>query len=555
MTKKREFVQNNNNYAIAYYRFSSHAQNEASIDQQREQAHAYARGHDLKIIKEYTDSAMSGTRGDRPGFQLMLSEVGKLRPSTLILWKTDRLGRDRVILTAAKKKIRDAGCCIKYVAEISPDDSPESALIEGLMESLAEFYSLQLRQNVTRGMNYNAEHALYNGHKLLGYTVDKATKKYIVDKNTAPIIQRLFLEYAGGKPLADMVRDLNRQGITNANGKSFTFNGLRHLLKNQAYVGVYHYGDITIADGMPRLISDELFAQTQARFEKNTHKASKYHQTAIATGEEAPRYWLTGKLYCGYCGSSVHGAAGTSKTGKRHYYYACKQQRRHKCNLKQKKKDIVEVNVLWLLHEFLHDTENLTSLAVDMATYYTKLNSAEKYINSLEAELKEVEKGINNIVKAIEAGVISAALSDRLAKLEAQREGLQDAIDSEKIKQSMATDENSIKHYFEKYADFSFDDEETRNNVLEYFVDKIFLYNDKIVITWYYTDNKTEISLNALTELANPGRKQKTDAKRETLEKKCSPLIQSCPANCSKLNTYNIIVYKNVGILVMQLLT
>ena len=555
MTKKKEFTQNNNNYAIAYYRFSSHAQNEASIDQQRERAQEYAAAHDLKIIKEYSDAAISGTRDDRPGFQLMLSEVGKLKPSTLILWKTDRLRRDRVILTAAKKKIRDAGCCIKYVAEISPDDTPESALIEGLMESLAEFYSLQLRQNVTRGMNYNAEHALYNGHKLLGYTVDKATKKYIVDEKTAPIVQRIFLEFAGGKPLADMVRDLNGQGVTNANGKAFTFNGLRHLLKNPAYTGVYRYGDIIIKDGMPRLISDALFAQTQTRFEKNTHKASKYHQTAIATGEEAPRFWLTGKLYCGYCGSTIHGAAGTSKNGKRHYYYACKEQRRHKCNLKQKKKDIVEVNVLWLLHEFLHDTENLTSLAVDMATYYTKLNSAEKYINSLEAEIKEVDKGINNIVKAIEAGVISSALTDRLAKLETQREGLQDTINAEKIKQSMATDTNSIKHYFVKYADFDFDDEETRNNVLEYFVDKIFLYNDKIVITWYYTDNKTEISLNALTELTNPGRKNKTDAKRETLEKKCSPLLQSCPLNCSKLNTYNIIVYKNVGMLVMQWLT
>ena len=197
--------------------------------------------------------------------------------------------------------------------------------------------------------------------------------------------------------------------------------------------------------------------------------------------------------------------------------------------LETEKKDIVEVNVLWLLHEFLCDTENLTSLAVDMATYYTKLNSTEKYINSLEAELKEVDKGINNIVKAIEAGVISAALTDRLSKLEAQKEGLRDAINAEKMKQSLVTNENSIKHYFEKYANFSFDDEETRNNVLEYFVDKIFLYNDKIVITWYYTNNKTEINLDALTELANPGRKQKTDAKRETLEKKCSPLLQSCP--------------------------
>ena len=71
----QKFKQNDNNFAIAYYRFSSHSQNEASIDQQREQAHAWADAHGYKIIREYEDAAMSGTRSDRPQYQLMLSEV------------------------------------------------------------------------------------------------------------------------------------------------------------------------------------------------------------------------------------------------------------------------------------------------------------------------------------------------------------------------------------------------------------------------------------------------------------------------------------------------
>lgn len=124
------FKQNNNNYAIAYYRFSSHSQNEASIDQQREQTQLYAETHDLNIIKEYTDRAISGTTDERPGFQQMLAEVSKLKPAVLILWKTDRLGRDRYTLALAKKTIRDAGCSISYIAEAIPDDSPESVLTE-----------------------------------------------------------------------------------------------------------------------------------------------------------------------------------------------------------------------------------------------------------------------------------------------------------------------------------------------------------------------------------------------------------------------------------------
>lgn len=79
MAKYNKFIQNDNNNAIAYYRFSSHSQNEASIDQQREQDHAYAKGKGFKIIKEYSDVVISGTTANRPQYQLMLVEVNKIK--------------------------------------------------------------------------------------------------------------------------------------------------------------------------------------------------------------------------------------------------------------------------------------------------------------------------------------------------------------------------------------------------------------------------------------------------------------------------------------------
>lgn len=110
MARRKKPELNDNNLAIAYYRFSSHSQNEASIDQQRELAHAWADAHGFRIVKEYEDAAISGTTENRPGFQLMLSEVAKIRPHTLIMWKTDRLGRDKYVLAMARRKsaTRDA---------------------------------------------------------------------------------------------------------------------------------------------------------------------------------------------------------------------------------------------------------------------------------------------------------------------------------------------------------------------------------------------------------------------------------------------------------------
>ena len=505
------------NIQFECYLFSSHSQNEASIDQQREQAQFYAEKHDLNIIKEYTDRAISGTTDERPGFQQMLAEVAKLKPAVLILWKTDRLGRDRYTLALAKKTIRDAGCSIQYIAEAIPDDSPESVLMEGMLESMAEFYSKQLRQNVVRGMRYNAENALYNGHKMLGYKVDD-TKHYIIDEATAPVVQYIFKQYADGKPLTEIADELNVQGVRTMLGREFKVNSLRHILKNKAYTGVYEYSDIKIKDGMPRLVSDELFEEVQKRFERNKHKAK-----TPSIEEDAPRYWLTGKLYCGECGATMHGMSGTSKTGKIHYYYACKNHRKHKCNLRNIPQLQLEVHVVWVLRQLLENSENLASLAVDVATYYKELNADNGYIGGLEAELKETEKGINNLIKAIEKGVLSDTVTNRLAELENRKTAIKEAIETERLKQAIVDDGHSIQQYFDKYANADFDDTETRNTILEYFVDKIYVYDDRLVITWYYINNETVIDLDTLTEI--------TDTKNSDGDKgvESSTLKQSAP--------------------------
>ena len=223
----KKFVPNDNDFAIAYYRFSSHAQSDASIQQQRDAAQKYAAGHGLQIIKEYKDEAISGTTDQRPGFQLMLAEIGEIKPGALIIWKSDRLGRDRYDLAIAKKYIRDAGCTIHYIAEPIAGDAPESALTEGVLENMAEYYSRQLRTNIKRGHLYNAQNCLYNGHKTLRASAGvRQRQRYIIDPVTAPFVQKIFENYAAGKPTVDIAKELNSLGVTTTRGKPFTVNSL-----------------------------------------------------------------------------------------------------------------------------------------------------------------------------------------------------------------------------------------------------------------------------------------------------------------------------------------
>lgn len=164
------------------------------IDNKGKRTKAYAAAMGLTIMKEYADAAISGTTSARPQYKLMLSEIEKIKPAALILWKTDRLGRDKCELVWAKKTIRDAGCSIHLVAEPTPDDSPESVLMESFLEGMTEYYSRNLSGNIRRGMEYNAEHGLLNEHRIFGYKVDE-NKKYIIDDTQAPFVRRMFIKY------------------------------------------------------------------------------------------------------------------------------------------------------------------------------------------------------------------------------------------------------------------------------------------------------------------------------------------------------------------------
>ena len=87
------------------------------------------------------------------------------------------------------------------------------------MEAMAEYYSRQLSQNIQRGMDYNAQHALYNGHKLFGYDVDRSTKKYIPGPEHSAVravgVQR---NTPSGKPLKTICRGDERAGPAHARG-------------------------------------------------------------------------------------------------------------------------------------------------------------------------------------------------------------------------------------------------------------------------------------------------------------------------------------------------
>lgn len=500
------FVQNPGSNAICYYRYSSDAQRDVSIVQQKDAAHEYAEHHGYHIIKEYDDPAYSGTRDDRPAFQLMLYEVEKLRPAYLILWKTDRLSRDRIDAVMAKKRLRECGVKIVYVAESIPDDDEATQiLMESIYEAMAASFIVSHRKNVVRGMTYNAENAFYNGVKMLGY-VGEVDHKYEVDQATAPTVRRIFKEYTEGVPMQKICDSLNNAGQKTVRGNRFTVNSLRNILVNRAYIGEYKFGKTLIPDGMPRLIDDETFQKAQAKLEANK-RGGKGAIKKLHPEIEIEDYWLTGKICCGLCGGTMQGVSGTSRSGNLYYYYSCINYRKHTCTLKYQRKELMEKIVLYILDDLINDPALRIMIAEKCYAYHQAQNDDNgAYEASIRAQLKDVEGKLNNLVKAIEAGIFNSTTAERMNVLENQKSMLNDALLAEQNRKKCDLTLNTIVKFLSSLVG-DINNPDTRRRLLEFFIDKIYVYPDKMVLTFYYTDDRRELPFEETIRLIDNRKK------------------------------------------------
>lgn len=450
--------------AIAYYRYSSHKQGEQSIEGQAEAAHKWADEHDYTIVKEYADRAVSGRTDNREEFQLMLKEAQKIRPDTLILWKVDRMGRNREEVAINKTKLKKCGCSVNYVAETIPD-SPEGIILESVLEGFAEYYSVQLSENVKRGMRVSASKGQrIGGYRPYGY--DVINKKYVINEGEAKIVREMFQRYADGQTAKEIRNWLSESGLRNVTGKEFSYSAIRNILSGRKYIGEYKVKDLVIPDGFPRIIDDETFEKVQSMLSSHTNKSEEFI--------------LTGKLFCGHCGSAMRGISGTSHLKRKYYYYAC----RGKCGKKNVPRDIIEKAVLNAVLSVLNDEELIEDLADRTVKYYNEKFKDTSYLDSLEARLKDVNAALNNIQKAIEIGVFTPQTKDRIADLTENKESLEISIAKEKSKRNLDVTKDNVITFFHRLRDSNVKSARIHKIMIRTFVNAIYLYDDSFKIVF-----------------------------------------------------------------------
>lgn len=477
---------------VIYARYSSTAQRDASIEIQLRECRKYCENSGYTVIKEYVDRAKSGTNDNRPDFQRMILDSSKKAFKYVIVYRFNRFARSRTDSVLYKTKLKQNGVRVLSVHEQISDD-PAGVIFESLIEGMDEFYSLELREKVRNGMDSNGARCLSTGGNIaLGYKVG-ADKHFEIDPETAPIVQMIFEMYAGGKTVTEITTHLNSLGYKTSRGVPFNKNSLHTMLKNKRYIGVYTYKGTETPGGMPQIISDELFNKVAEIMEKN--------KKAPARSKAKVEYLLTTKLFCGHCKEMMTGFSGTAKQGRVYNYYICNGRKKKECDKKMVRKDYIEDLVVSQCRKLLTPS-NIEKIATEVSAICEAERDTSN-LRYLKKCLSDNERKYKNAMDAVlenDNPKFRASIYERISQLESEHEHLEKAIAEEEAPFPSLT-VPKIKFFLTSLKKGNVNDIKYRRALVTIFVNRIFLYDDRITITFNSGDETVTINDRLLSEI------------------------------------------------------
>ena len=488
-----------NKTAAIYARFSSNNQREESLDAQIRAAKEFAKNNDMKITKIYTDKAQSATTSDRPGFLEMIKDSQTELFDKVIVHKLDRFARNRYDSAVFKRKLRENEVELISVLE-NFDDSPESIILESVLEGMNEYYSANLAREVSKGMKENAMQCKHNGGRPpLGFDV-AGDKTYKINEEDAAKVRLIFKMYAAGNGYNPIMKKLKEKGYKTQTGRNFSKPSLHDILRNEKYRGVYIFNRsaskkvgkrnhhkskpeeeiIRIEGGMPRIVSDKTWRRVQRRMDENKKGPGAHSAKEI--------YLLSGLIECGKCGGSMVGnrrIAGRNRTV--YMSYECSTRKRTKeCDMKSINKEHVEEVVLDDMVEAMFSAANIDELAEDVYNFAKQENKEiNADIKRFEKQLKNINSKIDNLTEAVAAGLFQPSMKDKLNKLEDEKADLELMLNEAKLQaEKNLPSKSKIKAELKSYRNVKNESLETQRKAVKTFVKSVIIYENNIKVNY-----------------------------------------------------------------------
>lgn len=442
--------------AALYARVSSErqAEKDLSIPAQMKALRDYAIRNKWEVVNEFVDEAESARTANRPAFQEMIN-LTKQKPSpfkVILVWKLSRFARNREDSILYKSALRKRGVQIVSINE-QIDETPTGRLLEGLIETIDEFYSANLAQDTRRGMKENAQRGCLNGSRIpYGYRaaiseINGVSKRVlVVNEDEARGVKRVFELSLSGEGAKDIAQTLTSEGFPTRNGKPWNKKFVAYVLQNESYTGTYIWNRTGQKDGIKiknsaadivrienhhaALIDPESFAKCHRMIKERT--PARNHPRAVSS-----QHALSGLVYCGCCGSRM--TISTAKSG-RFFYYSCKRKLNEgnkSCNQRSISTKKLEPSVFDTIKHRLLSEEHLSRLFKLVESELKNSQSdATELVANLSIQLSANEKKIRRYFDLIETeGVPFGNVATRLNELNeekrvlvSQKEKLQNSV-------------------------------------------------------------------------------------------------------------------------------
>ena len=409
--------------AAAYIRVSTDDQLEYSPDSQLEKIKLYAEKNQILLPEEFifVDEGISGRKTkNRPAFNEMIG-LAKCNPKpfdVILVWKFSRFARNREDSIVYKSMLRkERNIDVVSVSEDIGDDKL-SILIEAIIEAMDEFYSINLAEEVKRGMTEKAKRGGVLSIPGFGYKVENG--EYVIVPEEAEIIRKVFNDYLNKKGFLTIAKELNAMGIKTHRNCKIENRTIDYWLHNMLYIGKicwspngkrsrnYNLEDMIISDGHHEPIIDmETWDKTQERLVKQKEKYGKYYNS----DRKDLSHWLTGILRCEKCGKVLSYQGG---------YFGCSERSRGKCDgvgyIKAEKIANIILNILSEIE--------LPNVELDFAepnsVKEVNINDDNRIIS---AQIQRLEIRLERVKLAYEDGV------DTLEEYKAKKKAITDEID------------------------------------------------------------------------------------------------------------------------------
>jgi site-specific DNA recombinase len=423
---------------VIYARVSSDKQDvDLSITAQLKTIRDFASRCGYSVVREFVDEAETGRTTARPAFREMVSLARNPQKSfdTILVWKYSRFARNREDSIVYKAMLRKNGVQVISINEPT-EDTPTGRLMEAIIESLDEFYSDNLGEEVTRGLRESASRGFYLSvrppygyHKIKVKDGEKERTKLEVDADQSGIITSIFNDVLSGKGMLQIAKQLNEKGLASPKNKKWGKTSIRVIISNEAYTGTIIWGrdskrglePIRVDNACPTIIERSVFDKVQELMRGRT-------LTVIHPKRISSRYLLSGITYCGFCGKALTGTE--AKSGKFSYYVCGTVNKKGSGSCKAHYHSCAkfEETVIKKIKEGILTEENLAHL-VELVNQDMD-DSSIQYQDELKTiieDLTDTNRRLERLYDAIETNNVTFAdLAPRIHDLKARQDKLQE---------------------------------------------------------------------------------------------------------------------------------